>query len=298
MSREKIIVTGGAGFIGSHLAKKLVERDNDVHVVDDLSFGDRARVPEAAVLHELDIRETGILTEVMRGARVVYHLAAISSVILSIEDPVRVSSVNVLGTLSVLDAARRAGVRRVVYSSSSAVYGDQLVEALREDLPAAPQSPYGLSKYVGELSARMFSELYGLETACLRYFNVYGAGQDPNGPYAAVIARFAEARKAGRALQVVGDGDQTRDFIMVDDVVLANIAAARATHVGKGEAFNIGTGVSTRIVNLARLISANIEFVPKRQEIRNSKADIARARERLGFEFTVALDEGLKRMGL
>jgi UDP-glucose 4-epimerase len=226
MSTEKVVVTGGAGFIGSYLVRKLVELGKEVHVVDDLSFGRRERVAAEARLVTADVRDGSALGGVFRDADTVFHMAAISSVVLSLEDPVRVHAVNALGTVSVLDAARKCGVRRVVYSSSSAAYGDQPAAALSEDMQAAPQSPYGLSKYEGELAARLFSELFGLQTVSLRYFNVYGPGQDPNGPYAAVIARFAEARKAGRPLPVVGDGRQTRDFIAVDDVVQANLAAA------------------------------------------------------------------------
>lgn len=298
MKGKKIVVTGGAGFIGSHLCARLVDLECEVHVIDDLSFGNRARIPRGAELHVVDIRDSRTLEHNLRGADTVFHLGAISSVQLSLEDPVRVHSVNSLGTVAVLDASRRSDVRRVVISSSSAVYGDRDSTALREDMVPAPQSPYGLSKYEGELAAKMFSESFGLETVCLRYFNVYGPGQDPNGPYAAVIAKFAEARKAGRPLQVVGDGEQTRDFVMVDDVVAANLAAASATGAGKGEPINIGSGSALRIIDLARLISGDIEFVPSRREIRDSRADVTRARDLLGFSPAVPLEAGLRRLGL
>jgi UDP-glucose 4-epimerase len=298
MIGTKVVVTGGAGFIGSHLARKLVELGHEVHVIDDLSFGSRERVPSASELHVVDIRDTAALKPVLQGADTVFHLAAVSSVQLSLEDPVRVHAVNVHGTVCILDAARRAKVRRVVYSSSSAVYGDRASVPLREDMEAAPQSPYGLSKYEGELAAKLFSTAFGLETVCLRYFNVYGPGQDPNGPYAAVIARFMEASKAGRPLQIIGDGAQTRDFIMVDDVVVANLAAATSTRVGKGEAINIGTGASTSIVELAHLVGENFEFVPNRQEIRHSRADLSRAHDLLDFCPTISLASGLRRISL
>ena len=298
MIGRKVIVTGGAGFIGSHVAAALVDAGHDVHVIDDLSSSQPSRVPAAACLHVLDIRDTIGVHKVMQGADTVFHLAALSGVALSFEDPVGVHSVNVLGTVCTLDAARRAGVRRFVYSSSSAVYGDQAVIALHEELHAMPQSPYGLSKYEGELATRHFSQVFGIESVCLRYFNVYGIGQDPNSPYAAVIAQFVQASKAGRPLRVVGDGRQTRDFIIVGDVVLANLAAASSQRVGRGEVINVGTGAQTRIVDLARLIGQEIEFVPPRQEIRNSRAETSRARELLGFVASTAIEDGLRRLGL
>lgn len=298
MKMGKVVVTGGAGFIGSHLSVKLVEAGHDVHVVDNLSSGSRAKVHPRASLHIADVCDREALPPIISGAQTVYHLAALSSVAHSIEDPVSVFAANVIGTLTVFNCARQAGVGRVVYSSSSAVYGDQSEEVMREDLQASPQSPYGLSKYNGEMAAKLFASLYGLETVCLRYFNVYGAGQNPEGPYAAVLAKFAEARRAGRPLQVTGDGCQTRDFIMVDDVVEANLAAATSGKVGRGEAINIGTGTSTSILELALLIGSDVEFLPQRDEIRHSRADISRARSMLGFSPRIALREGLSRMGL
>jgi len=298
MNSQKLVVTGGAGFIGSHMAERLVELGNDVHVVDDLSFGDLSRVPIGVTFHLVDVRDGLALEQIFHKADVVFHLAAISSVSLSLDDPVRVHSVNSLGTVSVLEAARRSGVRRLVYSSSSAAYGKQAVVALREDLPAAPRSPYGLSKYEGELSASLFSNAFRLETVSLRYFNVYGPRQNHTGPYAAVIARFLAAKKSGRPLQVVGDGEQTRDFIMVDDVVSANLAAATSRRAGRGEVINIGTGNSTRVIDLARMFGHDIEFAPRRREIRDSRADTSRALHLLDFAARLSLEEGLKRTGL
>jgi UDP-glucose 4-epimerase len=296
MSDAKAVVTGGAGFIGSHLVRALLGLGKKVHVVDDLSFGQRIRVPEAAALHQLDIRDVGALEKVFQGADSVFHLAAISSVVISLEDPVRVHSVNAMGTVCVLDAARRSGVRRVIYSSSSAVYGNQAGAGLGEDTPAVPQSPYGLSKYEGELSCRLFSDLFNLETVALRYFNVFGPGQDPRGPYAAVIARFIEARQKGHPLEVTGDGRQTRDFIAVEDVVRANLAAAHSQRIGRGEAINIGTGKKTSIYELARFVGGEIKYVEQRAEIRDSCGDIGKAKDLMGFAAEIELQDGLKRM--
>ena len=293
---RKFVVTGGAGFIGSHLSRRLVELGGEVHVIDDLSFGDRSRVPSAAALEVADIRDGDALQRMFRGADTVFHLAAISSVQLSIDSPVLAHSVNSTGTVTVLDAARRCAVRRVVYASSSAVYGNQSVPTLHEDLPAAPDSLYGLSKYEGELAAKLFSQTQDLQAVSLRYFNVYGPGQNPDGPYAAVIARFVKARRAGLPLHVVGDGRQTRDFIMVDDVVSANLAAATSSKVGRGEVINIGTGSGTRIIDLAHMIGGDIEHVSERSEIRDSAANNGRARDWLQFSPKVVIDEGIARM--
>jgi UDP-glucose 4-epimerase len=275
-------VTGGAGFIGRHLVAELLKQGNDVHVVDDLSSGGRPTLGMPAMFHCLDVREVEALRGILADADVVFHLAAVSSVPLSLDDPVRVASVNAVGTISVLEAARRCGVRRVVISSSSAVYGER-GGILREDMPVHPQSPYGLSKLEGELAAAMFNRLYGLQTVSLRYFNVYGAGQSVDGPYAAVIAKFLEARKEGLPLPVTGDGLQTRDFVHVADVVRANIQAATSRRVGSGERVNIGSGVETSILELAAKFGGPIVFLPRREEIRNSIADVSRAATLLGF---------------
>jgi UDP-glucose 4-epimerase len=282
MTARKVVVTGGAGFIGRHLVTALLKQGADVHVVDDLSFGDRRKLGPPAMFHRVDVREGEALKRILAGAEVVFHLAAISSVPLSLDDPVWVASVNAVGTVSVLETARQCGVRRVVLSSSSAVYGEQ-GGVLQEDMPVCPQSPYGLSKLEGELAAAMFHRLYGLQTVSLRYFNVYGAGQSGDGPYAAVIAKFLEARKEGVSLAVTGDGLQTRDFVHVADVVRANIQAANSPRVGSGEAINIASGVETSILQLAAMFGGEIAFLPRREEIRNSLADVRRAVALLDF---------------
>lgn len=295
MTKQKVVVTGGAGFIGSHLVTELIKRGADVHIIDDLSFADRRKVCASATLHICDVRDCEVLGQILAGSDVVFHLAGISSVPLSLDDPMRVASVNVLGTVSVLEAARRCGVRRVVFSSSSAVYGEQ-GGVLREDLSASPQSPYGLSKLEGELAAAMFHRLYGLQTVSLRYFNVYGAGQKVDGPYAAVVAKFLEAQKAGLSLAVTGDGLQTRDFVHVADVVRANICAATSPRVGSGETINIASGVATSILQLARMFGGEVSFLPQRVEIRNSVGDVSRAATLLEFKPYVPLTTGIRRL--
>lgn len=295
MTRRKVVVTGGAGFIGGHLVAELLRRGNEVHVVDDLSFSDRRRVCASATLHPCDVRDCEALGRILAGSDIVFHLAAISSVPLSLDDPVRVASVNAMGTVSVLEAARRCRVRRVVFSSSSAVYGEQ-GGRLREDMPTLPQSPYGLSKLEGELAAATFHRLYGLQAVSLRYFNVYGTGQSVDGPYAAVIAKFLAARKAGLSLPVTGDGLQTRDFVHVADVVRANICAATSPRVGSGETVNIASGVETGILQLAGMFEGEVSFVSGRAEIRNSVADVSRAAALLGFKPEVPLTMGIRRL--
>jgi UDP-glucose 4-epimerase len=297
MTIQKVVITGGAGFIGANLAAELLKIADEVHVVDDLSSGDRTSVPDHADFHQFDIRDEERLFKVMSGAQVVFHLAGLCSVPLSFEHPIKVNSINVQGTLTVLEVSRRLGVRRVIYSSSSAVYGELNVERAHEDLPVAPLSPYGLSKYQGELLASLYYRAYGLETVSLRYFNVYGPLRDKVGPNATAIARFHEATCTSKPLQVIGDGLQTRDFIMVDDVVSANISAALSPNVGAGEVVNVGTGVAVRILDLARQFRGEIEFVAPRSEIRNSCADISRARNLLAFAPTFTLSEGLRYCG-
>jgi nucleoside-diphosphate-sugar epimerase len=293
MTRRKVVVTGGAGFIGGHLVAELLKHGDEVHVVDDLSFGHRGRLCQGAMFHLSDVRDHEALCRILVGSDVVFHLAAISSVPLSFDDPVRVASVNALGTISVLEAARRCGVRRVVFSSSSAAYGER-GGLLREDMPAKPLSTYGLSKLEGELAAAMYHRVHGLETVSLRYFNVYGAGQSVDGPYAAVFAKFLEATKAGLSLPVTGDGLQTRDFVYIADVVRANICAATSLSVGSGETVNIASGAETSILQLAVLFGGKVSFLSNRTEIRNSVADVGQAQALLGFEAKVSLSEGIR----
>lgn len=291
---DKAIVTGGAGFIGSHLADALVAAGFDTHVVDTLENGKREHVPEGATLHEVDIRTTDALRGIFAGARAVFHLAALPRVPFSIEHPVPAHDTNVNGTVSVLLAARDAGVGRVVFASSSSVYGDHETLPLSEDAPTVPVHPYGLHKLIGEQYLALFSSLYGVPTVSLRYFNVYGPRLDPEGPYALLIGRFLKQRLAGEPLTIVGDGTQTRDFTHVSDIVRANLCALESGRVGKGEAINIGTGTQVSVNEVADLFGdAPRTALPPRAEAKHSLADTRRAKELLGWEPTVSAKEGM-----
>ena len=205
---KKMVVVGGAGFIGSNLTEALVKRGGEVHVIDNLVGGKREQVDPGATLHVVDIRDALAIAPIIAGADTVFHLAALPRVQYSIEHPVETNEVNVGGVVHVLTAAREGGVRRVVYSASSSAYGDQETMPLVETMPAHPLSPYGLQKYVGELYCRLYTEVYGLETVSLRYFNVYGRNQDPEGPYALVIGKFLKQRAEGVPITITGDGEQ------------------------------------------------------------------------------------------
>lgn len=291
--KTKVVVTGGAGFIGSNLVRELVKKDFDVHVIDNLAGGSREVVDAGATLHELDIRNLESIIPVFTGAQYVFHLAALPRVQFSIEFPEETHSVNVTGTLNVLIASEKAKVKRVVYSASSSAYGDQKTMPLREDLPANPKSPYGLQKHVGELMCRVWSEVYGLPTVSLRYFNVYGPGQSEKGAYALVIAKFLKQKREGGALTITGDGEQTRDFTSVHDVVRANMLAAEAAGVMNGEVFNIGAGNNYTIKKVAELIGGAVEHIPERLEPKHTLADNSKARKILGWEPKVTLEEGI-----
>src|SRR3989338_4109508 len=269
----KIVVTGGAGFIGSHLVDALVERGFKVHVIDNLSAGKKENVNKKAVLHIADIRNLKEIKPIIRGADYVFHLAALPRVQYSIENPEETHDVNVSGTLNVLFAAKDGGVKRVIYSASSSAYGDQKRMPLLENMPAAPKSPYGLQKYIGELYCRLFSEVYGLPTVSLRYFNVYGPRFNPEGPYALVIGKFILQRKLGQPLTITGDGKQTRDFTHVSDVVRANLLAMESKKVGRGESINIGAGNNQSIHHIAELIGGPVELISARFEPRHTLAD-------------------------
>ena len=294
----KAAVVGGAGFIGSNLVDALVERGDDVIVVDNLSTGYRRNLNPAAPLHEIDIAvESDRLTSALVGREVVFLTAALARVPRSIEDPVGTHAVNVTGSLRVLKAAVDAGVRRVVYSSSSSVYGDQPTLPLTEDMPPAPLNPYACQKYMGEIYARNFSRIYGLETVCLRYFNVYGPRQVTEGAYRLVISIFMDQRARGEPMTIHGDGEQTRDFTWVGDVVRANILAALSDQVGQGEPINVGAGAEVSINRVAELIGGPVVHVPPRGfDERFKRAGIDRARRLLGWEPRVHIEEGIRRI--
>ena len=295
MKKQKIVITGGAGFIGTNIAEFITKNNPDwqIVVVDDLSAGTSpARLPENVEFIELDIRDTPGLTTACDGADVLVHLAALPRVQFSIENPVATHDVNVNGTLSVLEAARKVNAR-VVFAASSSTYGDQEQLPLTLDLPAQPKSPYALHKYMGELMMKMWHDIHGLETVSLRFFNVYGPHLDPDGPYALVIGRFLKQVKEGSAMTITGDGEQTRDFTHVRDVAAAVMAAATKDTVGAGEVLNIGAGEQTTINDLASMIGTKTEHIEARLEPRHTMADISKTTELLGWKPTVTLEDGI-----
>ena len=254
----KILVTGGAGFIGSNLTEALLNQGHSVRVLDNFSTGKRENLAfkEKDVLLEViegDITEREVCQSAMKGAEFVFHEAALPSVQQSVEDPLTSNRVNVEGTLNVLLAAKEAGVRRVVYASSCAIYGDDPVLPKREDMNPQPLSPYALQKYIGERYCRLFSQLYRLETISLRYFNVFGPKQSPKSVYAAVIPLFIDALLRGRSPVVFGDGEQSRDFVYVEDVIQANLLALSSQH-HYGDVINVACGRSLSLNELLRIL--------------------------------------------
>lgn len=276
---KKAVVTGGAGFIGKHLVAGLHKEGFDVVVVDIKETG--------------DVRKLDDLKTAFAGAQFVFHLAALPRVQYSIEHPQETHDTNVNGTLNVLLAARDCGVKRVILSSSAAVYGDQEVMPLREDMPAQPKSPYGLHKYIGENYCKLFSDIYGLQTVCLRYSNVYGPGADPNGAYALVVAKFIQQKQAGKVLTICGTGENTRDYVAVEDVVRANILAATSGSVGEAEVINIGSGKETSVNDIVKLVGGEVMHVEARLEPARSVADITRAKKLLGWEPKISFEDGI-----
>lgn len=291
--KKKAVVTGGAGFVGSHVTDALIAQGFEVAVIDNLSGGKSENVNPKAVLHELDVRDFEKILPIMEGAQYVFHLAALPRVQYSIDYPEETNSVNIGGTLSVLRAAHAAKVSRVVYAASSSAYGNQEKLPLSEDMPADPLSPYGLQKYVGELYAKVFATVYGLQTVSVRFFNVYGPRLDPEGAYALVIGRFLKQRKEGKPMTITGDGEQTRDFTHITDIVNGMLAAATSSKVGKGEVINLGRGKQVSVNDLAKLIGGPIEYVPPRIEPKRTEADIRKAKELLDWEPKIGLEEGV-----
>lgn len=298
---KKMLVTGGGGFIGHHVVRELHERGDEVTVVDTFREGrSPERVVEGVRYEETDIRKTDELLALCDGVDTVFHMAALPRVQYCHEHPAETTDLNVHGTVSVLEAAMRAGVRRVVYSSSGAVYGDEQSMPLSETRPVSPTHSYGLQKYAGEQFVTMWPKTYPLETVSLRYFNVYGPGLDPRGPYALAVGAFLLARKEGRPITIFGDGTVTRDYVHVRDVARANILAAEREKVGEGEVINVGTGRSITIGELARMFlprdasaEGAIVYAAPRIEPHDSRADTSRAKELLGWAPSVSLEDGI-----
>jgi len=301
----RVCVTGGAGFVGSHLVDRLLADGHDVVVVDDLSTGrveNLASAWDRIEFLETDIRDLAHMDKAVAGCEVVYHQAALAAVARSIERPMDVHDVNVTGTLNVLMASRAAGVRRVVIASSSSVYGDTETLPKTVDMPTSPRSPYAAGKAACESYCEAFYASFGLETVALRYFNVYGPRQSPQSLYAAVIPLFIEHMQAGRAPTILGDGEQTRDFTFVGDVVDAVVRSGTAERA-PGLVMNIGCGARISIRELANSIAkatgftGDVKHEPARiGDVRHSLACIERTRDVLGWEPQVSLDEGIARI--
>ena len=302
--RHKWLVTGSAGFIGSHLAEALLSIGQEVTGLDDLSKGHRENLPASPAFTFIEGSITDIETcrEAVRGCEYVLHHAALASVPESLADPLRYHEVNASGFVNILQASREAGVRRVVYASSSAVYGDDEVMPKQEASIGKPLSPYAMTKYINEVYAEFFTRVYGFECVGLRYFNVFGPRQDPNGAYAAVIPRWIDAVTSGKVPVIYGDGEQSRDFCAVQNVVKANILAAFASGA-EGRVFNIGCGVRTSLNELLGKIyavfapdkEAKCKYeAPRAGDILHSWASTALAEEVLNFTPSIYLEEGLR----
>jgi UDP-glucose 4-epimerase len=300
------LVTGGAGFIGSSIARALIARGDGVRIIDNFSTGKRENLADIADRVELvegDIRDDKQLSRAVAGVEVVFHEAAIASVPASMAEPLENHAVNATGTMRVLESARRAGVRRVLYAASSAAYGDEPGLPKVETMRPAPISPYGATKLAGEVAMQVYARAFGLETVCLRYFNVFGPRQDPKSEYAAVIPKFITAALAGKQPRIFGDGKQSRDFCHIDNVVEANFAAAAADGRSvSGGVFNIGCGEAidlNRVVAiLGDVLGRKIEAIhePARAgDILHSWGDVSAARTAFGFRAPVSFTDGLRR---
>jgi nucleoside-diphosphate-sugar epimerase len=301
---DRYLVTGGAGFIGCHIVKRLLAEGGDVRVVDNLSTGRLKRlddIRDAIEIIEGDLSDERVCGEAVEGIDYVLHQAAVPSVQRSVRDPVGTNRSNVTATLNLLENCRKAGVRRVVYAASSSAYGDTEVLPKQEDMPANPLSPYALQKFMGERYCKLYYDLYGLETVSLRYFNVFGPKQDPHSEYSAVIPKFLTKLLAKEPITIYGDGEQSRDFTYVENVVEANLLAIRST-TAKGQVCNIGCGERITLNELIRLlekivgVKAQVNYAAaKVGDVRHSLADVEKAKCLLGYQPKVMVNEGLRR---
>lgn len=300
MAREKVLVTGGCGFIGHNLVLKLVDEGYDVLVVDNLAGGDLRPRVEKVDYNYLDISDpvnADRLLKLCEGVSHVFHLAALPRVQYSIEEPVKTAQVNVVGTVAILHAAHKAGVKRVVFASSSSVYGNSGSEALCETDALDPMSPYARHKLQGEQYCYDFSlEPFNLQTVCLRFFNVYGPWADPNGAYALVVAKFLEQKRKGEPLTITGDGTQTRDFTHVSDVVRAVIMAAREEEELWGDVVNVGGGRQVSVNQVAQLIGGPVKHIEARHEPHDTLASIKKAKKYFGWEPEISFEEGIRQL--
>jgi UDP-glucose 4-epimerase len=302
---KSILVTGGGGFIGSNLVRSLIEIGHAVRVLDDWSTGSPANLAgldDDVHIVEGDVRNPYHVARAMAGVDLVYHLAALPSVARSVADPFSSHSVNATGTLIVLAAARDAGASRVVYASSSSVYGDTPTLPKHEEMPISPRSPYAASKVAGESYARAFTYSYGLETVSLRFFNVFGPRQNPRSEYAAVIPRFATSMLASRAPEIFGDGHQSRDFTFVGNAVDACVGAGSSGPEISGEVFNVGCGTRVSLLEIVEMMNSLLGAAqvpihgPRREgDVQHSQADITKATKLLGYHPAVTVQDGLAR---
>lgn len=299
----QLLVTGGAGFIGSHLVGALVEQGHSVRVLDNFSTGRRENLAGLPVeLIEGEITDFETVCRAVAGCETVFHLAALVSVSRSLAEPLLNHQINVTGMFHLLEASRLAGVRRLVYSSSAAVYGNLPQLPKREDSPLAPLTPYGVAKWMNELYAGTYTTAYALETVGLRYFNVFGERQDPTSPYSGVLSIFCRAVLDGKVCTIFGDGEQSRDFVYVSDVVQANLRAMQVSLPNKQLVCNVGRGQQTSLNQILKLLGEivgypiPVRYQPERAgDIRHSLSEIARARTLLGYEPQVSLAEGLRK---
>ncbi len=298
------LVTGGAGFIGSNIVHRLLAEGEAVRVLDDFSTGKRENLVglESVELVKGSLVDTSVVREALKGVEYVLHQAAIPSVPRSVADPLKSNEANITGTVNLLVEAEKAGVKRLVFAASSSAYGDTEVLPKKESMPADPLSPYAVAKYSGELYCKVFAEIYGLQTVCLRYFNIFGPRQDPASEYAAVIPKFIELMQKGERPVIYGDGEQSRDFTYIDNAVEANLLACKSEKVGRGEVINVACGqrysLNELVAALNDILGTKIEpFYDKARlgDVKHSLADITRARELLGYEAGVSFRGGLKR---
>jgi nucleoside-diphosphate-sugar epimerase len=300
----KYLVTGGAGFIGSHIVKRLVDNGEQVRVIDNLATGKLGRldaVRSSVEFFEADLADEAVARHAVDGIDYVLHQAAVPSVQRSVQEPLSTNRANVTATLNLLEACRKADVRKFVYAASSSAYGETEVLPKHEEMPAKPRSPYALQKFVGERYCGIYWELYGLETVSLRYFNIFGPQQDPHSEYSAVIPKFITALIANQPITIYGDGEQSRDFTYIDNVVEANLLALVAPGA-PGKVCNVGCGQRITLNHLVRLlesqlgIGVQVNYAPaKPGDVRHSLADLSRAKAILGYAPKVMVEEGLRR---
>lgn len=292
----KYLVTGGAGFIGSHLTDKLIQQGHQVKIIDNLSTGKKENLNPKADFYNLDICDFEKIKPLFQNIDYIFHLAAIPRVPVSIKDPVTTSKVNIMGTVNVFKAGIDKKVKRIIFASSSSVYGNQEKLPLEENMMPNPLSPYALQKLAGEQFAKLFVQLYKVPIICLRYFNVYGPRIDFNSDYSLVLGKFLKLRAQGKPLTIFGDGEQTRGFCYIDDIIKANIKAAQSDKVKGGEVINVGNKKSYSINYLSKLIGGQVEYLPPRSgDPRHTQADTNLAKNLLNWEPKIDFEQGIKK---